>query len=814
MSRKAKLLYWIVALFLIVPIYVFTYIAPISRTIPTVQADTSAVTAYAQLSNVSLGLLGRPRAIRWVSDNFDRTFVTWISSTAVKLTYVDHLLTDFEPNYPTGYSVFTTTKDLHNTPSMHIIQNGAHAGKMLLFSRGNKQSKRSTYAVDDESWTISGWESAVSLPYDSVSNYYQPIELDNGDIYVFFTGDDGHSSDGRHRVQYSKYNASADSWGAAVDVVYIPPESGDDHHAQPMVVATDGSSVHIAVTDYWAHGVVPQYWSIYSMYCPDMENDPTSWRTMSDATEIDLDSAPAGVSDMDEVDTETGDAGCAAKDIAIDDSGNPHIVYTKVVQSGGTPYNGDVKYAYYDSGWQTEAIATTQAYDGGSYIPNAYNGGGCIDPYDVTKFYVAEVEGSYTEINEYVWDGDSFSKTQDITTSSGAWQADPSVVRNYSPQFKLTWFNVRTFDQPDTWNSEIIASYDGAARVQLRQGTYDSVAITAISYFANNGANNPAGYTGLYSSPLHSMMLFKPICIPDGSTIYEAYLLLEGSGETATTTSTRIYADDSSATPTAPTSYATFMGKTLSSNYENWDITAAAWNLSGWNESPDLVDIIQELVDSYDYDNQCSGIQMTWRNNGETSNDYKQATSYDSSSALSPVLYIRWTPVLDISVTPTSYGFGTLHANNTGNTGYDYFTVTNNGSATIDITISGTDMTGTGVTWDLADSGSPDDATYALWAGTWDIPTAGYVIISRVSDPYDYPIVARGSPFSYDSYEVSQDGIGYETVVRETETYNYLTESLISTGTYTFGLKLYSPTENLGSVLMTGTVTLTAAVAT
>jgi len=130
---------------------------------------------------------------------------------------------------------------------------------------------------------------------------------------------------------------------------------------------------------------------------------------------------------------------------------------------------------------------------------------------------------------------------------------------------------------------------------------------------------------------------------------------------------------------------------------------------------------------------------------------------------------------LDISLDISNYGFGNLSNNEVANTGLSYFTVTNNGSATIDISIHGIDMTGTGVTWDLADDGNNGDGVYSLYAGL--------------------------------------SGGSYNIIVRETQTYNVLKEDLSPSGTQSFGLQITAPTTGVGSVLMTGTITLTASLA-
>jgi hypothetical protein len=139
---------------------------------------------------------------------------------------------------------------------------------------------------------------------------------------------------------------------------------------------------------------------------------------------------------------------------------------------------------------------------------------------------------------------------------------------------------------------------------------------------------------------------------------------------------------------------------------------------------------------------------------------------------------LDWIPVEvtystpDISVDPISYDFGPVAEGATPSTGLAYFTVTNNSSSAVDITISGTDMTG-GVTWALSDDGNPGTNIYGLKAG---LEAGAYTIIVKKNSPY-----------------------------------NTLVSNLAASGgTQKWGLQLYAPTTFSDGNAKTGTVTLTA----
>ena len=142
------------------------------------------------------------------------------------------------------------------------------------------------------------------------------------------------------------------------------------------------------------------------------------------------------------------------------------------------------------------------------------------------------------------------------------------------------------------------------------------------------------------------------------------------------------------------------------------------------------------------------------------------------------VVRLDWLPVEvtysvpDILVSPTSYGFGSVAEGATPASGLTCFTVTNNSSFAVNITINGSDMTG-GDTWTLSDNASQGANIYGLRAGL----AGDYTIIVKKNSPY-----------------------------------NTLVSNLAASGgTQQWGLKLYAPTMFSDGVGKTGTVTLTAA---
>jgi hypothetical protein len=128
----------------------------------------------------------------------------------------------------------------------------------------------------------------------------------------------------------------------------------------------------------------------------------------------------------------------------------------------------------------------------------------------------------------------------------------------------------------------------------------------------------------------------------------------------------------------------------------------------------------------------------------------------------------------DVSDTPSTYDFGVLNASSSAATGLTNFTITNNSAFTINITISGTDMTG-GNTWTLADDGNAGNMIVAIKAGL--------------------------------------SGGSYNIIVKKTAPYNTLIAGLAGSGTQQWGMTLYAPTVFTDGVQKTGTITLTAVAA-
>ncbi len=151
-------------------------------------------------------------------------------------------------------------------------------------------------------------------------------------------------------------------------------------------------------------------------------------------------------------------------------------------------------------------------------------------------------------------------------------------------------------------------------------------------------------------------------------------------------------------------------------------------------------------------------------------------TALPAMAATTADVTVTATPTfIGITVSPTSYDFGTVADSSTTNTTTTYFTINNTSSVQTDQTISVTGTTWSGgVTWAHSETATPGADTVGLKAqkgGTWGAAAV---------------IVKNGTP-------------------------NYIAENQAANTNYSFGLSLLAPTSSTDGVQKSVTVRVTAA---
>jgi hypothetical protein len=157
------------------------------------------------------------------------------------------------------------------------------------------------------------------------------------------------------------------------------------------------------------------------------------------------------------------------------------------------------------------------------------------------------------------------------------------------------------------------------------------------SFFSNNGFTIRAGK----QSTLAGGIFARFTGIQISGTITSAYIRVRSAAGQTNTVPLRIFGEDA-ANPSAPTSVSDAQDRVRTTTYADW--TPGSWSSGVYYDSPSLVGILQELVDSYTYDGS-QAIIIFIQDNGAADNVNRQMRAYDHSATQSPpILHIEYTP--------------------------------------------------------------------------------------------------------------------------------------------------------------------------
>ncbi|KKL14968.1 hypothetical protein LCGC14_2510320 [marine sediment metagenome] len=169
--------------------------------------------------------------------------------------------------------------------------------------------------------------------------------------------------------------------------------------------------------------------------------------------------------------------------------------------------------------------------------------------------------------------------------------------------------------------------------VQVNDGGNDGFVIVGSTFYPTSIENQ----VGIYSSALRSSWYrWTGITIAQSSIIGVAYIStyewLSSSGVL-----TKIYAEDAN-DPAASVSTADHDGKTRTTAGVDWDGDPGA---GGFHDSPSIVSVIQELVDSYDYSNEA--IQVLHDDDGSSGGDRHRFKTHENDTTYAAKLHIEYT---------------------------------------------------------------------------------------------------------------------------------------------------------------------------
>lgn len=172
---------------------------------------------------------------------------------------------------------------------------------------------------------------------------------------------------------------------------------------------------------------------------------------------------------------------------------------------------------------------------------------------------------------------------------------------------------------------QVVANYDDCW-VRISTGSFFGAGEIYIGDQANTTSYDHRGG-----------MRFTNISIPEGTTIVSAYISLKAQNYAGQIVDSIIRGQDADNAATFST-YSDFIGRNRTTAEVNW--TPAAWVNSVWYNSPDLADIIQEIVNREDWESGNSLVIFWEEADGWDVQDYTSAYDYNSGSANAPQLYI------------------------------------------------------------------------------------------------------------------------------------------------------------------------------
>ena len=160
----------------------------------------------------------------------------------------------------------------------------------------------------------------------------------------------------------------------------------------------------------------------------------------------------------------------------------------------------------------------------------------------------------------------------------------------------------------------------------------------------NDGWNGPTQATAIVGTRWGSTWAaagfrFTDVTIPAGATITTAYVSYYPHVSDSDTCNTTHKAEDSANPPAFATGSNNITNRTLTTAGVTGDM--ASWTAGTWVDGPEIKDVIQELVDSYDYSSGAPMVIINTYNSG--TGDGRVAKTWDADSALGAKLHIEYT---------------------------------------------------------------------------------------------------------------------------------------------------------------------------
>ncbi len=465
-----------------------------------------------------------------------------------------------------------------------------------------------------------------------------------------------------------------------------------------------------------------------------------------------------------DLDIETGDY------IAADGKGSTGTLRIDTDSSSGTVYQSEDNYlvvdseVYYDSytgtmslygtGGDPEPVVTTQAASSVEDTTATGNGNiTSVGKEDCTKRGFVYGTTSITVGAEKTAESLSLEDSESFESNLGDWSNDANNVSDW----------IRDSGGTPSWNTGPSSAQSGSYYIYVETSSGDSYSDGDTDIIEYDIGSSKDGYVDFY---------YHQYGDDQGTLSLEGY---DGSSWSEIWSSSGNQGNQWNHVEQASTEFTSY------SKLRFKNIAAGGWQ---GDVALDLIKVytgtLAEYYDIDDYDEKVedTGTYSTGAFTKSLSSLSSYTTYYIRAIAYNSEGYgwgdeVSFTtdPTLDVSTSPSNYDAGTQELSSTIETGLDYFTITNSSDCTVDVTIGGSDFTGTGTDWTLSDTATPGSDTAGLKAGL--------------------------------------SGGDYTIVVKKSTPYNTLKSGLAASATQDFGLKIYMPTEVSDNNEKTSTVTIT-----
>lgn len=192
-----------------------------------------------------------------------------------------------------------------------------------------------------------------------------------------------------------------------------------------------------------------------------------------------------------------------------------------------------------------------------------------------------------------------------------------------SVRFEKTWLDTAVFPiyLDPTIDTQVSTSYD--------DGYWADTALSKTATYNRVGA-----YLGIYQN---TYARFQGITIPDGAIIDIAYVSVYVHSQTGDVSpcTTRFEDDDD---PAQITSASDATGRAKTTESVSWSLPS-----SGWSNSPSIIAMIEELMESYSYASGAAMQVYIFGNNTSGNDNYKNIRGFDGWHTTAAKIYIEYT---------------------------------------------------------------------------------------------------------------------------------------------------------------------------